>query len=238
MELRCWQGHTITTEQARSLTDLTTVWRQSSGQRKVQARDDWRTFFEDLEQAARKKGRGTGISAATRNQVLLDAHGRCMFEGCGADLTEDPVTRARGNFATLAHNVASSEGGTRGVLYLSHALADDPDNILLLCETHHRLVDKVAKADYPAATLSEMRSRFCDEATALLDALALAPTPAYCVAWPVHRQRIALPSSQQVARALKPIGARLDGQVRPVNDNEALLRSLEGPDLWAAQTPI
>ena len=61
-----------------------------------------------------------------------------MFEGCGADLTEYRVTRARSNFATLAHNVASSEGGTRGVLYLSHALADDPDNILLLCETDHR----------------------------------------------------------------------------------------------------
>ena len=138
------------------------------------------------------------------------------------------------NFATLAHNVAASEGGTRGVLYLSGGLADDPANILLLCETHHRLVDKVAKADYPAATLSAMRRRFCEEATALLDALALAPTPAYCVAWPVHRQRIALPSSQQVARALKPIGARLDGQLRPVNDNEALLRSLEGAALWAA----
>ena len=236
MELRCWQGRTITTEQAHSLMELTTVWRQSSGQRKVLGYDEWRTFFEDVERAARKTGRGTGISAPTRNQVLLDAHGRCMFEGCGADLTLDPVTGMRGNFATLAHNVASSEGGARGVLYLSHALADDPDNILLLCETHHRLVDKVAKADYPAAILSEMRSRFCDQATALLDGLALAPTPAYCVAWPVHRQRIAMPSSQQVARALKPIGARLDGQVRSVNDNEAVLRALEGAALWVAMS--
>ncbi len=234
MELRCWQGHTMTSEQTQSLTDLTNAWKQSSSQRKVQADQDWRTFFEEVEQEDRKKGRGTGIGTATRNQVLLDAHGRCMFEGCGADLTEDPVTRVRGNFATLAHNVASSEGGTRGVLYLSHSLADNPDNILLLCETHHRLVDKVAKADYPAARLSAMRRRFCEEATGLLDALALAPTPAYCVAWPVHRQRIALPSSQQVARALKPIGARLDGQLRSVNDNDALLRSLDGEDLWRA----
>ena len=236
MELRCWQGHTIATEQARSLTELTTIWRQSSGQRKEQTHDDWRMFFEDIERTTRKKGRGTGISASTRYQVLLDAHGRCMFEGCGADLTLDPVTGARGNFATLAHNVASSEGGTRGALYVSHALADEPANILLLCETHHRLVDKIAKVDYPAATLSKMRLRFCDEATALLDALALAATPAYCVAWPVHQQRIAMPSSQQVARALKPIGARLDGQVRTVNDNEAVLRSLEGAALWAAMS--
>ena len=236
MELRCWQGHTMTSEQTQSLTDLTHAWEQSSSQQKVQLDDDWRTFFEKVEHDDRKKGRGTGISTATRNQVLLDAHGRCMFEGCGADLTEDPVTRVRGNFATLAHNVASSEGGTRGVLYLSHSLADNPDNILLFCETHHRLVDKVAKANYPAATLSAIRRRFCEEATGLLDALALAPTPAYCVAWPVHRQRIAMPSSRQVVRALKPIGARLDGQVRSVNDNEALLRSLEGAALWAAMS--
>ena len=234
MELRCWQGNSMTSEQTHSLAELTAVWKESSGQRREQTEDDWRTFFEEIESDVRKKGRGTGISTETRNQVLLDAHGRCMFEGCGIDLTEDPVERTRGNFATLAHNIAASEGGPRGVLYLSRASADDPANILLLCETHHRLVDTVARADYPAATLSAMRRRFCDEATSLLDALALAPTPAYCVAWPVHRQRIALPSSQEVARALKPIGARLNGQVRLVNDNEALLRSLDGPELWAA----
>ena len=233
MELRCWQGHTMTVEQTRSLTELETIWKESSGQRKEQTEEDWRTFFEEVETNARKKGRGTRISTGTRNQVLLDAHGRCMFEGCGADLTEDPVTHARGNFATLAHNVAASEGGTRGVLHLSGRLTDDPANILLLCETHHRLVDKVAMADYPATALSAMRRRFCEEATALLNALALAPTPAYCVAWPVHRQQIARPSSQQVARALKPIGARLDGQLRVVTDNEASLRSLEGASLWA-----
>ena len=236
MELRCWQGHTMTTEQTQCLADLTEAWNNSSGQRTVQSDEDWWAFFEKLEQDDREKGRGAAISAATRNQVLLDAHGRCMFDGCGADLTEDPVTGVRGNFATLAHNVASSEGGTRGIRYLSHSLADDPNNILLLCETHHRLIDKVAKADYPATTLSEMRRRFCEEATRLLDTLALAPTPAYCVAWPVHRQRIALPSSQHVAQALKPIGARLDGQLRTVNDNEAVLRSLDGSALWAAMS--
>lgn len=234
MELRCWQSHTITSEQVQNLSDLTYLWKASSSQRKVQSDKQWRTFFDNIDRDGRERGRGAGISAATRHQVLLDAHGRCMFEGCSIDLTEDPVTRVRGNFATLAHNVASSEGGTRGVLYLSHILADDPDNILLLCETHHRLVDKVAKADYPAAVLSAMRRRFREEATELLNALALVPTPAYCIAWPVHRQRIALPSSQQAARALKPIGARLEGSVRTVNDNETILRRLKGETLWTA----
>ena len=111
---------------------------------------------------------------------------------------------------------------------------DAPENILLLCGTHHRLVDTVAKADYTAAALSAMRRRFCETATTLLDTLALAPMPAFGVAWPVHRQTITLPSSQQVAQALKPVGARLDGVVRTVNDNEVVLRSLEGEFLWHA----
>ena len=234
MELRCWQGRAMTADQTRNLAELTAIWRQSSGQRKEQAEEDWLTFFTDIERNTRRKGRATEITSSTRNQVLLDAYGRCMFEGCGADLTGDPVTRVQGNFATLAHNVAASEGGTRGVLYLSDALADAPENILLLCDTHHRLVDTVAKADYPAATLSAMRRRFRETATTLLDALAFAPTRAFCVAWPVHGQRIALPSSRQVARALKPIGARLDGELRTVNDNEAVLRSLEGDAFWDA----
>lgn len=236
MELRCWQGYVMTDVQIRSLAHLTTVWKQSSDQSKEQDMEDFLMFFDEIEKSIREKGRGTGISTKTRNQVFLDAHGRCMFEGCGADLTEDPVTRKRGNFATLAHNIAASEGGARGVLYLSHGLADNPSNILLLCETHHRLVDKVAKTDYPASRISEMRQKFCAEATAQLDALALVPMPAYYVAWPVHQQRIALPSSRQVARAMKPIGARLDGQIRSVSHNEALLRSLQGPELWNAMS--
>ena len=236
MELRCWQGHTLTTEQIRDLNALKAVWRESSGQGKKQGEDDWRAFFAGTERDARKKGRGAATSGPTRHQVLLDAHGRCMFEGCGADLTVDPVTGERGNFATLAHNVASSEGGARGARYLSGGLADDPENILLLCDTHHRLVDTVARADYPAATLSVMRRQFCEASTKLLDALAFTPTPAFCVAWPVHRQKIALPSSQQIAQALKPIGARLDGVLRSVSDNEAVLRVLQGANLWDAMS--
>ena len=234
MELRCLQDRAMRGEQTRNLTELTAVWRESSHQRAEQAEEGWLTFFRRIERDTRKKGRGAAITRSTRNHVLLDAHGRCMFEGCGANLTEDPVTGVPGNFATLAHNVAASEGGTRGALYLSGTLANDPENILLLCDTHHRLVDTVARADYPAATLSAMRRRFCETATTLLDAMALAPTRAFCVAWPVHRQRIAVPSSRQVARALKPIGARLDGQLRTVNDNDSVLRALEGEALWQA----
>ena len=236
MELRCWQGREMTPEQAASLADLTTAWMGSRGQCEQMSEANWRTFFEDLARDTLRRGRGTDIRVPTRNRVFLDAHGRCMFEGCGADLTVDANTGVSGNFGTLAHNVASSESGPRGVLYLSGRLADDPENILLLCDVHHRMVDTVARVDYPADNLFAMRRRFCDTATELLDALALAPTPAFCVAWPVHQQRLALPSVQQMTQALKPIGARPEGRLRTVNDNEATLRSLEGELLWQAMS--
>ena len=236
MELRCWQGREMTAEQAANLGDLTTAWKESRGQCEQMAQAKWRAFFKDVERNTLRRGRGTAVNAPTRNQVFLDAHGRCMFEGCGVDLTIDSTKGVRGNFGTLAHNVAASESGPRGVLYLSGSLADDPENILLFCDVHHRLIDTVAKIDYPAAKLSAMRRRFCETATELLDALALAPTPAFCVAWPVHRQTIALPSAQQMAQALEPIGARLDGQLMTVTDNEAILRSLEGELLWRAMS--
>lgn len=219
-------------EQVQDLAALTDIWRNAAGQGLEQTEADWRAFFEELVEDTHTKGRGPAVSAATRNQVLLDAHGRCMFEGCGADLTIDPVTGERGNFATLAHNVASSAAGTRGVLYLSDRLSDEASNILLLCVNHHRLVDTVAKADYPAHKLTAMREQFCRNAAVALDGLALTPIPGYCVAWPVHSQVISVPSSVEVGRALRPIGARLDGQLRTVGVNDEVLRSTDVATQW------
>lgn len=238
LALRCWQGHTITQDQACDAAALSDIWRQASDQGFEQSLEDFRDFFDTVERQTLEKGRGRKVSPTTRNQVFLDAHGRCMFDGCGADLTIDPQTGQRGNFATLAHNVAASEQGPRGVLYLSPKLTDDPANILLLCDTHHRVVDTVAKADFPATALTEMRRRFCDNAGALLDSLALAPLAGYCVTWPVHRQVISVPSSIEVARALKPIGARLDGRLRTVDANDEVLRSSDVETIWNAMPQV
>ena len=169
LELRCLQGRSITADELVDLKRLTTVWQESDSQSVAVSIDEITKFFQRLENRARSKGRGRDISADTRRQVWFDAHGRCMFEGCGIDLTLDPVTGQRGNFAYLAHNIASSESGARGVLYLSGLLADDPRNVLLLCDTHHRLVDVIAKADYPVARLSKMRAQFCRDADGLLE---------------------------------------------------------------------
>ena len=190
-------------------------------------------FFQRVESDTRTRGRGVTIGTETRRQVWFDSHGRCMFEGCGRDLTLDPVTGNKGNFAYMAHNVAASETGPRGVLYLSKFLADDASNILLLCDVHHRLVDTVAKADYPASRLTEIRSKFCENADKLLDGLSKPRIPAFCVSWPVHRQVISAPSVAQITESMRPIGARLDGQLRRLHDNDRTLRDADPNIVWS-----
>ena len=230
IEVRCCQGLTLTRDDITSLAVLTEFWKNSQTSRVSQ--QDIVGFFERVEQGARNHGRDGNIKAETRRQVWFDAHGRCMFEGCGKDLTLDPTTGQRGNFAYLAHNVAASETGPRGMMYLSGLLANVPSNILLLCDVHHRLIDTVSKADYPAERLSDMRSRFCEDADKLLESLSKPKIPAFCVSWPVHRQVISVPSLTQVAEALLPIGARLDGQLRRLNDNEKILRDMDPENIW------
>jgi len=129
VDLRCCKGRTLTRDDITNLAVLTEIWKKSQSS-KV-SKQEIVEFFERVEQGTRNHGRGRSIKAETRRQVWFDAHGRCMFEGCGKDLTLDPTTGRRGNFAYLAHNVAASETGPRGVIYLSGRLADDPSNRLV-----------------------------------------------------------------------------------------------------------
>lgn len=233
VDYRVWQGESLSSAQITSLSALTEVWQWSSEQSASLNVDELAELFRRLEDGTRQKGRGKAITKSVSQQVCFDAHGRCMFEGCGDDLNLDPVTGVRGNFATLAHNVASAETGTRGVLYLSGELSNDPSNILLVCDKHHRVIDTIAKTDYPASRLSEMRRRHCQAANELLNGLSTLPIPGYCVTWPINQQYIAVPNSQMVAQALAPIGARLDGALHVVTDNDDALRTAEADALWA-----
>ncbi|ASJ74102.1 hypothetical protein [Granulosicoccus antarcticus] len=189
-------------------------------------------LFDSLFKSILTKGRGANIKTDTRNQVLLDSHGRCMFDGCSVDLTIDHLTGKTGNYKTLAHNVASSEQGARGVVYLSNELSNKPENILVLCDVHHRLVDSVAKAEYPAHVITDMRSRFCNQAKNLLDSMRYEPMPAICVCWPVRDDQFSLPTEQQIAESLKPLKARWSGEFLPIVEKDETLRSMDQADRW------
>lgn len=220
----CYQGNVLTQEEIQSIEKINNIWSKVQDQTTHFTLKDTRDFFDRIEQNSKKIGRGDSFTADTKRKVMLDSHGRCMFAGCGQNLGIEDLTNTEGNFSYLAHNIASSEQGARGVIALSEKLSDEPGNILLLCDKHHRLIDKVAAADYPAYRLSEMRREFCAVANNLLDGLGYQPIPVFSVLWPVHRQVISAPSNLQIAQSLAPIRCRMHAQLNDISDNETILR--------------
>lgn len=225
--LRNYQQSNFSTEELRCLSALQERWDGIKGQNISLSLDEVGKYFSKIESGCRDKGRGEDFKTETKRQVMLASHGRCMFEGCGENLGLEGLTGYEGNFAYLAHNIASSEQGTRGVPVLSGKLSNDPQNILLLCDKHHRLVDKVAKAEFPAERLAKMRHDFTISVNQLLDGIAFEQVPAYAILWPVHRNVISAPSPIQISQCLAVSKQRLRGQLNDLSDNEGLLRDLD-----------
>lgn len=105
----------------------------------------------------REAGRGSQVSKSTAWRVWADAGGRCMFAGCGEDLGIVPLYNKSAQIGYLAHIVASDPLGPRGTQADSHRLSDVADNIMLMCDAHHRLIDCFEAERYTAAALNEMR---------------------------------------------------------------------------------
>lgn len=87
------------------------------------------------------------------------AGGRCQYEGCNHPLYRDDVTQAEFNSAYVAHIVADKESGPRGDPVLSPQLASDLSNLMLLCDAHHRLIDRIDVAGHPVPRLQAMKRR-------------------------------------------------------------------------------
>lgn len=126
----------------------------------------------------RTNGRGKDISPKTAQKVWADAGARCMFHGCGKNLSEIPLWTSPARVGYLAHIVASDPEGPRGSQADSHRLSDAPDNIMLMCDEHHRLIDSFAPQHYTADVLNEMRQCHRDMVRNYLDSMAFPQTKA------------------------------------------------------------
>nr|CUV43180.1 conserved protein of unknown function [Ralstonia solanacearum] len=105
----------------------------------------------------RVEGRGDPITPETANQVWADAGGCCMFQGCGQDLSVVPLYNKGPRIAYLAHIIASDPCGPRGTDEDSHRLSNVAENIMLMCDAHHRLIDSFAPDRFDAQRLRDMR---------------------------------------------------------------------------------
>lgn len=87
------------------------------------------------------------------------AAGRCQYNGCNEKLYEDPLTKAKFNQAYIAHIIADEPCGPRGDKTLSKKLNSDISNLMLLCDRHHRLIDKEDVAGHTVKCLTEMKRK-------------------------------------------------------------------------------
>ncbi len=85
--------------------------------------------------------------------------GRCQYEDCNEPLFYDELTKAEFNSAYIAHIYADSIGGPRYDPVFSSLLKRDLSNLMLLCDRHHRLVDREQESEHPARRLIEMKAR-------------------------------------------------------------------------------
>ena len=177
------------------------------------------TIYSAPSDDIRKTGRGASVTTSTKRRVIIDGCGRCMFEGCGEQLDIDELTGESGNYGYLAHIIASSESGPRGARQLSKKLSNKPENIMLFCDKHHRLIDKIAVADFPVERLNEMRQRFIETTREILNYLAYSPAKAFYLLWPISGQLLCRPTPVEVSRCLATSRLRLSGEIRNIGEN-------------------
>ncbi len=104
----------------------------------------------------------SNISDANKFMLWAISAGRCAYKGCNISLHQDILTKKMYNKAYIAHIVADVPGGPRGDVTRSPLLADDISNLMLLCDSHHRLIDKVDVAGHPESVLLEMKKNHED----------------------------------------------------------------------------
>ncbi|RWE79585.1 HNH endonuclease [Mesorhizobium sp.] len=91
-------------------------------------------------------------------KVLYGLASHCAYPGC----TQPLILPARGIadevvLAQVCHIIAASDNGPRGDPNTSLEARNEPDNLLLMCPTHHTVVDK-QHAAYPAPLLREWKA--------------------------------------------------------------------------------
>lgn len=99
----------------------------------------------------------TSISQRNQNLLWAVSAGRCEYEGCNKVLHTDIITKKKYNSAYIAHVVADEPNGPRGDVNRSKLLANNIDNLMLLCNEHHNLIDKVDIAGNPEEKLLKMK---------------------------------------------------------------------------------
>ena len=131
------------------------------------------------------------------------AGGRCEYDGCNVPLYRDNLTSSEMNNAYVAHIVAASPDGPRGDCDRSQQLVDNLDNLMLMCPTHHKLIDHDALEDHPEERLLAMKKKHENRIRMLTEIQESKVTLPIIYAANIGRQDCAI-SKNDVVKALVP----------------------------------
>lgn len=95
------------------------------------------------------------ISDVTIKKLWARSAGLCAYPGCAENCAKFLAGDVDIIVGEMAHVIASSPGGPRGV---PGGGTDDYDNLVLLCPTHHRAVDKAPKGTFPEEELHRWKT--------------------------------------------------------------------------------
>lgn len=95
------------------------------------------------------------ISDNTAKLLWGRAAGICSNPSCRTDLTVVIEGNRSFNVGEMAHVIARSQDGPRGI---TGGGSDEYENLVLLCPTCHRMVDKAPAGEYPTEMLLSWKS--------------------------------------------------------------------------------
>lgn len=96
------------------------------------------------------------VTYKTQIALWTRAAGRCQYRGCNRPLLGEAISGRRLlNTSYIAHIVGIR--GPRADPVRSLQLENDVGNLMLLCDAHHRLIDRDGKDDHPEALLLAMK---------------------------------------------------------------------------------
>src|SRR5262245_47427316 len=91
---------------------------------------------------AKKKNARQSIPLVEQKLLCLRSGNLCAFPNCGRSLVIDgPTSNQPVITGEIAHIVADSRQGPRGISPMSDEDRDRHPNLILLCQEHHTLID-------------------------------------------------------------------------------------------------
>lgn len=183
--------------------------------------------------AGRKQA--ASVSVVTRTVLWARAAGRCQYPGCNKHLIGDLISGTEDkNFGFVAHIVADTPRGPRGDDVRSSQLANDVGNLMLLCATHHKLIDVDDKDGHPEERLLAMKAAHEAriEIVSAIDADRASHVLRYAANIGNHQAPVAY---EEIAQAMLPRRYPIEG--RHTIDIEMRGSSFQDhePEFWAIE---